>query len=67
MLEDFVAYQEKIENRDKKINELKEEIKQLEKNIEANNRTFMRKNQKNSKPAKKICFYLIVIDHVIKI
>ena len=56
MLEDFVAYQEKIENRDKKINELKEEIKQLEKNIEANNRIFMRKNQKNSKPAKKNMF-----------
>ena len=44
MLEDFVAYQEKIENRDKKINELKEEIKKLERNIEANNRIFMRKN-----------------------
>ena len=56
MLEDLVAYQEKIENRDKKINELKEEIKQLEKNIEANNRIFMRKNQKNSKPAKKNMF-----------
>ena len=56
MLEDLAAYKEKIENRDIKINELKEELKQLEKNIEANNRIFMRKNLKSSKPAKKNMF-----------
>ena len=56
MFEDLALYQEKIENRDNRINELKEELKQLEKNIEANNRIFMRKNQKNSKPAKKNMF-----------
>ena len=39
-----------------KINRLKEELKQLEKNIEANNRIFMRKYQKNSKPTKKNMF-----------
>ena len=56
MLEDLVTYREKIEKRDIKINELKEELKQLEKNIEANNRIFMRNNQKNSKPTKKNIF-----------
>ena len=56
MLEDLATYKEKIENRDIKINELKEELKQLEKNIEANNRIFMRKNLKSSKPAKKNLF-----------
>ena len=56
MHEDLVTYKEKIENRDMKINELKEELKQLEKNIEANNRIFMRKNQKNVKPTKKNIF-----------
>ena len=56
MLEDFTTYKEKIENKENKINELKEELKQLEKNIEANNRIFMRKYQKNSKPTKKNMF-----------
>ena len=65
MLEDLATYKEKIENRDIKINELKEELKQLEKNIEANNRIFMRKNLKSSKPAKKICFYFKAIEQVI--
>ena len=56
MFEDFSLYKEKIEKKDLKINELKEELNQLEKNIEANNRIFMRKYQKNSKPAKKNMF-----------
>ena len=56
MLNDIASYKEKIENKENKINELKEELKQLEKNIEANNRIFMRKYQKNSKPTKKNMF-----------
>ena len=56
MFEDFSLYKEKIEKKEIKINELKEELNQLEKNIEANNRIFMRKYQKNSKPAKKNMF-----------
>ena len=56
MFDDIAIYQEKIENKEAKINELKEELKQLEKNIEANNRIFMRKYQKNSKPTKKNMF-----------
>ena len=56
MFEDFSLYKEKIEKKDLKINELKEELNQLEKNIEANNRIFMRKYQKTSKPAKKNMF-----------
>ena len=56
MFDDITSYKEKIENKENKINELKEELKQLEKNIEANNRIFMRKYQKNSKPTKKNMF-----------
>ena len=56
MYGDINSYKEKIENKEIKINELKEELKQLEKNIEANNRIFMRKYQKNSKPTKKNMF-----------
>ena len=56
MFEDFTLLKEKIENKENKINELKEELKQLEKNIEANNRIFMRKYQKNSKQTKKNMF-----------
>jgi hypothetical protein len=56
MLEDFTSLKEKIEKKENKINELKEELKQLEKNIEANNRIFMRKYQKNSKQTKKNMF-----------
>ena len=56
MFEDCTLLKEKIENKENKINELKEELKQLEKNIEANNRIFMGKYQKNSKQTKKNMF-----------
>ena len=61
MIEDLNSFKKKIENKNNKINELEEELKQLTKNIEANNRIFMNKSQNNSKPTKKICFYFMVV------
>lgn len=56
MIEDLNSFKKKIENKNNKINELEEELKQLTKNIEANNRIFMNKSQNNSKPTKKNMF-----------
>ena len=46
----------KIDLKESRIKELKDELIALEKNYEANNRIFMRKYQKNSKPSKKNMF-----------